>query len=452
MSAVRSMRRPPLQLFGKRVTLRPLKEGDFDQWHEVRTRCSAWLLPWEPRQRGAPAPLEDRPNFAHRCDIRERERHLGIGYGFGIFVGERFGGEVTLSSIQRGPYQCGSIGYWIDQSMAGRSLVPEAVVVTLRFAFEAISLHRVEISIIPRNMASRRVVDKLGIRQEGVAERFLEIDGVWEDHARYAITSEEWSTRKLDAGSHVASRMRSSVMRIGIMDMTVNRGTLSDVRLALQEAADLGASSFWVPNFFGFDALTTLAVVAADVPDIALGTAVVPILGRTATVLAQQARTVHAALGGRLTLGVGLSHQALVEGVGETWPASPARYFSTYLARAHGPVRSDRCNGRPASIGSPHRDQLAVVGSGCLARAQNARSRRASLRWCGPVVHRTRDAFAVHRAPSLRRRGGGGSSCSESRRWRARLCHGRPGLGSRSHRPTFRAVRSTPLLSLVTGP
>lgn len=200
MSAVRSMRHHPLQLFGKRVTLRPLKDGDFEQWHEVRTRCSAWLLPWEPRQRGAPAPLEDRPNFAHRCTIRERERNLGIGYGFGIFIGERFGGEVTLSSIQRGPSQCGSIGYWIDEALAGRSLVPEAVVVTLGFAFESISLHRVEISIIPRNMASRRVVDKLGIRQEGVAERFLEIDGMWEDHPRYAMTSEEWATRKLDLG------------------------------------------------------------------------------------------------------------------------------------------------------------------------------------------------------------------------------------------------------------
>ncbi len=198
MSAVRSTRHHPLQLFGKRVMLRPLTASDFDQWHEVRIRCSDWLLPWEPRPNGAPAPSEDRPNFAHRCEIRERERHLGIGYGFGIFLGDRFGGEITLSSIQRGPYQCGSIGYWIDQSLAGQGFVPESVVVTLRFAFEAISLHRVEISIIPRNTASRRVVEKLHIRQEGVAERFLEIDGAWEDHARYAITSEEWSNRKLD--------------------------------------------------------------------------------------------------------------------------------------------------------------------------------------------------------------------------------------------------------------
>jgi ribosomal-protein-alanine N-acetyltransferase len=68
-------------------------------------------------------------------------------------------------------------------------------VATLGFAFEVISLHRVEISIIPRNLASRRVVEKLGIREEGVALRFLEINGVWEDHVRHAITAEEWAIR-----------------------------------------------------------------------------------------------------------------------------------------------------------------------------------------------------------------------------------------------------------------
>jgi ribosomal-protein-alanine N-acetyltransferase len=198
MSAARAVRHPPLELRGQRVVLRPLTEYDFDEWHEVRMRCASWLLRWEPRPKGAPVPSEDRPSFAARCGIRERERHLGSGYGFGIFVGERFAGEVTLSSIQRGPFQSAFIGYWIDESLAGRGFVPEAVVVTLRFAFEAISLHRVEISIIPRNRASRRVVEKLGIREEGIAQRFLEIDGVWEDHMRYAITSEEWAQREVE--------------------------------------------------------------------------------------------------------------------------------------------------------------------------------------------------------------------------------------------------------------
>ena len=195
MSAARAVRHAPLELRGHRVLLCPLIEDDVPAWHEVRTRCAGWLLRWEPRPKGAPVPSEDRSSFAARCGIRERERHLGTGYGFGIFVGERFAGEVTLSSVQRGPFQSAFVGYWIDEDLAGMGLVPEAVVVTLRFAFEAISLHRVEISIIPRNHASRRVVEKLGIREEGIAQRFLEIDGVWEDHVRYAITAEEWEAR-----------------------------------------------------------------------------------------------------------------------------------------------------------------------------------------------------------------------------------------------------------------
>jgi ribosomal-protein-alanine N-acetyltransferase len=73
--------------------------------------------------------------------------------------------------------------------------MPEAVVTMLQYAFESLRLHRIEINIIPRNAASRRVVEKLGLRFEGIAERYLEIDGAWEDHARYAITAEEWNDR-----------------------------------------------------------------------------------------------------------------------------------------------------------------------------------------------------------------------------------------------------------------
>ena len=197
MSAAR-VHATPLELNGRRVTLRTLNEGDYAEWHEVRVRCRDWLVPWEPRPRGTPPQAEDRGSFVARCNIRERERQLGTGYGFGIFVGGRFAGEVTLSSILRGPFQSATIGYWVDEALAGRGYVPEAVVMTLHFAFEAIGLHRVEISIIPRNHASRRVVEKLGIRMEGISEGYLEIDGRWEDHVRYAVTAEEWEQRRDD--------------------------------------------------------------------------------------------------------------------------------------------------------------------------------------------------------------------------------------------------------------
>jgi ribosomal-protein-alanine N-acetyltransferase len=200
---VRSRTQPvdPVVLRGRRVVLRTLSENDFEGWSEVRTRCRDWLVPWEPRVAGVTLPPEDRRNFAARCSLRERERQLGTGFGFGIFVGGRFAGELTLSSIQRGPFQSAFVGYWIDEALAGKGYVPEAVVTCLRFAFEDLLLHRVEISIIPRNAASRRVVEKLGIRFEGIAERLLSIDGVWEDHARYAITTEEWALRGKELGA-----------------------------------------------------------------------------------------------------------------------------------------------------------------------------------------------------------------------------------------------------------
>lgn len=184
-----------LELTGSRIRLATLVESDYEAWLAVRKRCRSWLVPWEPRSKGAPLPTEDAASFAARCGMRERERQLGSGFGFGVFVENRFAGEITLSSIQRGPFQNGSVGYWVDEELAGSGLIPEAVVVVLQFAFETLRLHRIEIAIIPRNLASRRVVEKLGLRSEGVAMGYLEINGEWEDHVRYAMTAEEWVAR-----------------------------------------------------------------------------------------------------------------------------------------------------------------------------------------------------------------------------------------------------------------
>lgn len=184
-----------LTLHGRRVTLRTLSEIDYPGWLDVRRRCREWLQKWEPRSAHAQHLPEDERSFSSRCAMRERERHMGTAFGFGIFAYDRFVGEITLSSIFRGPLQMAWVGYWIDEAVAGQGLMPEAVVLILQFAFEAQRLHRVEINIIPRNTASRRVVEKLGLRMEGVAERYLEIDGAWEDHVHYAITAEEWADR-----------------------------------------------------------------------------------------------------------------------------------------------------------------------------------------------------------------------------------------------------------------
>jgi ribosomal-protein-alanine N-acetyltransferase len=189
----------PDQLPGRRVLLRPLVSTDFPEWREVRRRNAGWLLKWEPQPpKGNPDDTDDLAAFAARCGARQREWQLGTGYGFGIFVDNHLAGEINLSGVQRGPFQNAYVGYWIDEARAGRGYVPEALVVAARFAFEDLRLHRLQVAIIPRNRASRRVVEKLGLREEGTALRYLAINGVWEDHVRYAITAEEWTERGKD--------------------------------------------------------------------------------------------------------------------------------------------------------------------------------------------------------------------------------------------------------------
>ena len=189
----------PTQLRGRRVLLRPLVLSDFDAWREVRQRNREWLLKWEPKPPpGQPDDTESKPAFNARCGAREREWQLGTGYGFGIFVDGRLAGEINLSGVQRGPFQNSYVGYWIDEAHAGNGYVPEALVAVSRFAFEELRLHRLQVAIIPRNRASRRVVEKLELRDEGVAVRYLAINGRWEDHIRYALTAEEWAERGQD--------------------------------------------------------------------------------------------------------------------------------------------------------------------------------------------------------------------------------------------------------------
>ena len=122
-------------------------------------------------------------------------------------------------------------------------------------------------------------------------------------------------------------------MRIGTsQDEPAGPEALSRLRDQLQRAADDGFASAWLSNIFGLDALTALAVAGSQVPGIELGTAVVPTYPRHPAVLAQQALTAATALDGRLTLGIGLSHQIVIEDMYGYSFDRPARHMREYLS------------------------------------------------------------------------------------------------------------------------
>ncbi|MGA0884943.1 MAG: LLM class F420-dependent oxidoreductase [Ilumatobacteraceae bacterium] len=108
--------------------------------------------------------------------------------------------------------------------------------------------------------------------------------------------------------------------------------TVEALEKSLREAAEQGFPSFWMPQIFGMDALTAIAVAAKDVPNIKVGTSVIPTYPRHPMVLAQQALTTQSVIGGRLQLGIGLSHQPVVEGMWGISFDKPVRHMSDYLS------------------------------------------------------------------------------------------------------------------------
>jgi ribosomal-protein-alanine N-acetyltransferase len=103
----------------------------------------------------------------------------------------RLAGQLTVSGIVGGSASWGQIGYWVDQRLAGRGIIPTAVALAVDYCFGAMRLHRVEIAIRPENERSLRVVAKLGFRPEGLRPRYLHIDGDWRDHLAYALLAED---------------------------------------------------------------------------------------------------------------------------------------------------------------------------------------------------------------------------------------------------------------------
>jgi 5,10-methylenetetrahydromethanopterin reductase len=121
-------------------------------------------------------------------------------------------------------------------------------------------------------------------------------------------------------------------MRIGIFGGDTGGRTIDDVVAEARAAERDGFASFALPQIFGLDAMGVLAIIGREVPRIGLATGVVPTYSRHPLTMAQQAFTVQLASGGRFTLGVGLSHQMVIENMFGLSFDKPLRHMREYLA------------------------------------------------------------------------------------------------------------------------
>jgi [ribosomal protein S5]-alanine N-acetyltransferase len=183
------------RLLTPRMVLRPPRTGDVGEIRRLLRANYEHLRPWNP----APPAGDDPTSITEisKMVLRQR-REWKRGSSF-VFMGglhkepSRFVAKIALNGIMRGAMHGAYLGYWMDGDHQSKGLVTEAIEAVLDFGFGEAGLHRIQAAIMPRNARSLRVIEKLGFRREGYAERYLQIAGKWEDHILFAKTREEHS-------------------------------------------------------------------------------------------------------------------------------------------------------------------------------------------------------------------------------------------------------------------
>ncbi|WP_213000537.1 GNAT family N-acetyltransferase [Winogradskya consettensis] len=186
----------PAVLADGAVLLRPYRRSDARAWSEVRIANQAWLSPWESAPPGPWAEMNSARAYLYVYRDMKRAASRGDSMPFAVCLRgddgkEQLVGHLNLGSIVRRAFSSAYAGYWVDSRVAGRGVVPTALALAVDHAFGPGGLHRVEVNIRPENVPSRRVVEKLGFREEAYHPRYMHIDGAWRDHLGYAMTNEE---------------------------------------------------------------------------------------------------------------------------------------------------------------------------------------------------------------------------------------------------------------------
>ncbi len=175
---------------GRGVYLRPPAPSDYPAWAELRNRSRDHLVPWEPQWS-----RDELSRSAYRRRLRHYHREMkeDLGYAFFIFrdADHELLGGLTLSNVRRGVTQAVSLGYWLGAPHVRRGVMREAVSAVATFAFDELKLHRMEAACLPHNHGSVRVLEQNGFQHEGLARRYLKIDGIWRDHLLFALLSDD---------------------------------------------------------------------------------------------------------------------------------------------------------------------------------------------------------------------------------------------------------------------
>lgn len=175
---------------GAGLHLRPPAMSDYAAWAQLRHVSREHLMPWEPLWT-----RDELSKAAYRRRLRHYSREMkdDLGYAFLMFRDgdDALLGGLTLSNVRRGVTQAATLGYWTGRPFARRGYMSGAVAAVAGFVFDELKLHRLEAACLPHNAGSVGVLEHCGFRREGLARRYLKINGDWQDHLLFALLADD---------------------------------------------------------------------------------------------------------------------------------------------------------------------------------------------------------------------------------------------------------------------
>jgi len=181
----------PLRVPAGVVGLRPIRMRDGAQWSRTRAAERDKLEPWEPTAELDWIARHSVSAWPSMYSGLRAEARRGRMLPYVIEVDGKFCGQLTIGNVTHGALRSAWIGYWVASEFTGGGVATGALALGVDHCFGAVMLHRVEATVRPENAASRKVLSKVGFREEGLLKRYLDVDGGWRDHLLVAVTSEE---------------------------------------------------------------------------------------------------------------------------------------------------------------------------------------------------------------------------------------------------------------------
>ena len=179
------------------ILLRTPKMSDFSQWQQVRIKNKNYLTPFEPRWHDIDLTKQ---SFKQRLKRQKKSMQEKTEFVFFIFLKQqsvqKLVGSISLSNIRyRAAYHV-NIGYWMSEENSNKGIMSKSLALLLPFIFEDLKLQRANAACLIHNIASRKLLEKNGFEEEGLAKKYLQIDCQWRDHVLYGLTKESYLQRK----------------------------------------------------------------------------------------------------------------------------------------------------------------------------------------------------------------------------------------------------------------